>query len=300
VADFVHLTPLDPAYPSRLRGLPRPPASITVRGGSLEATRAVAIVGSRRADAGAAEFAREIATAVARAGAVVVSGGAVGIDAAAHRGALKARGRTWVVAGTGCDGCFPPEHAALFDRIAQGPGAMVWPFSPDATAGPGAFLARNRVLVALSDVVVVVQAGMPSGALRAAACARRLRVPLWVVVPAAWMKGFDGSRMLLGHGARALTRLDEFVSTLELTASEPSGQPGGGGSDSIPKGGARELSAAETAVLAATSIAPRHTDEIAERAHLGAQAAAAALLTLALEAVVVEGPPGFFRQKRPA
>lgn len=292
VAPFLHLTPLDPTYPSRLRTLARPPASITVRGEPLEAAHTVAIVGSRDANAEAEEFASKLATALCRRGVVVVSGGAVGIDAAAHQGALGAGGRTWAIAGTGCEHCFPKEHAGLFETVGAGPGAMLWPFAPSSGKRRGAFLRRNRVLVALSDAVVVVQAGFPSGALGAAACARRARKPLWVVPAPPWLKGFDGSRLLLDTGARPLTGVDPLLRALELehdeTASSALAHPSDGSTQDPIR----------SAVLAAVNDAALHLDEIAARAHLTVQAAAVALLTLALEAVVVEGPPGFFRRTR--
>ena len=132
------------------------------------------------------KYTRKLAGELARTGAVIVSGGAVGIDGAAHQGALDAGGRTWVVAPTGHELCFPPEHQGLFDEIARGPGAMIWPFAPRAAPHRPAFLARNRVLVALADAVVVVQAGPRSGALHAASWARKLGKPLWVVPVAPW------------------------------------------------------------------------------------------------------------------
>jgi DNA processing protein len=287
VTALLHLTPLDPRYPARLRSLVHPPASLTLRGGSLETAYAVAIVGSRQASADAEDFARLLAGALVRAGAVVVSGGAVGIDAAAHRGALDAAGRTWAVAGTGCEHCFPPEHASLFDAIGRGPGAMVWPFAPANPARAGAFLMRNRVLVALSDAVVVAQANFPSGALRAADCARTALKPLWVVPAPPWAHGFAGSRKLLDEGVRPLTSVDAFLRTLHLTDDGTGSKP----PDATP------LDPIQSAVLRAVSSSPLHLDEIAVRAHVAVQAAAAALLTLALEAVVVEGPQGFFRRR---
>ena len=92
--------PLHPGYPSRLRSLSRPPATLWTCGGSLEAERVVAIVGSRDPAADALEFAKKLAGTIARAGGLVVSGGAAGVDAAAHRGAMAVGGRTWVVAST--------------------------------------------------------------------------------------------------------------------------------------------------------------------------------------------------------
>jgi DNA processing protein len=289
VTSPVQLTALDPDYPSRLRGVPDAPASLTAAGGSLEADCVVAIVGSRDATPAAAAFARDLASTLARRGVVIVSGGAVGIDAAAHRGALAAGGRTWAVAPTGHGAVFPEQHVDLFAEIARGPGAMIWPFAPEYRHR-SAFLARNRVLVALSDVVVVVQAGFPSGALRAASVARTLGKPLWVVPAPPWMPGFHGSRLLLDRGGgRPLLFVDAFLASL---GGSPTPLEGTRATPPV-----RPLNQSEAAALEATSTAPLHLDEIASRAALSAQAAAAALLTLSLENVVVEGPPGFFARR---
>jgi DNA processing protein len=276
VAPLVHLTPLDAAYPARLRAIEDPPASITVQGEPLQAPLAVAVVGSRAATREAAAFASELAAVLARAGVVIVSGGAEGIDAAAHEGALAAGGRTWAVAGTGHRCCFPATHAALFDAIARGPGAMVWPFAPGYRHRSG-FLSRNRILAALADAVVVVQAGFPSGALHAADCARKLVKPVWAVPAAPWMKEFAGSRSLLDAGARPLTSIEGLLASLGVETARAE----------VPSG-------PESEVLATLSTVPLHPDIISARAKLSPQAVAAALLTLALENVVVESPPGFF------
>jgi DNA processing protein len=292
----VQTTPLDPSYPSRLRFLPSPPPSLTVLGGSLEAERTVAIVGTRRPREESYAYSGELAKAVVHGGGVVVSGGAFGIDEAAHEGALAAGGRTWCVAGTGHEHCFPSEHADLFDRIGRGPGAMLWPFAPSYSHRAG-FLVRNGILVALADAVVVVQAGFPSGALRAASSARRLKRPVWVVPVPPWgpwsEPEFEGTRRLLADGARPLLSTDSFLSTLGLLPASAAAAPPSEPPHSVPS---RRLSGPEVRVLSATSADPRHVDAIVEHAHLPAQAVSAALLTLALENVVVEGPPGFFRQ----
>jgi DNA processing protein len=296
VTTVVHLAPLDPAYPSRLRTLAQPPSTLSVRGGALQADRVVAIVGSRAAHPDTMELARDLAGRLARAGAVVASGGAVGIDASAHLGALDAGGRTWAVAPTGCNHCFPPSHADLFDRIGCGPGVMLWPFAPDYHQRSG-FVARNRVLVALSDAVVVVQAGAHSGALHAAACAGKLGRPLWVVPAPPWrQRGFEGTHALVdsiersrggAHPVRPLTSIERFVAAMGLPAL-----PG------APLAArARSLSGSEAAVFDATSTVPLHLDEIASRSHCPPGTVSAVLLTLALEDVVVEDPPGYFRRR---
>jgi DNA processing protein len=270
-----------------------------VQGGATEAPLVVAIVGSRKANRAALWYAGHLAHALASAGAVVASGGAVGIDAAAHRGALLAGGRTWVVAPTGHLQCFPEEHRDLFAEVARGPGAMIWPFPPNAQSRSG-FLARNRVLVALADTVVVVQAGRRSGALHTARRTFKARKPLWVVCAGPWLKGFGGSRKLLQRGARALTSTHHFLRALGLL---PSGnrQPAEAhvlGPHSSPQALLpAHLSEHEFKALGAISTEPLHADAIASSAGLSPQATTAALLTLALENVVVEGPPGFFRRQ---
>jgi DNA processing protein len=300
MTNLVHLTPLDPQYPSRLRGFEHAPASITVKGGSTEAAVVVAVVGSRKPLEAARVYAGKLAVALTKAGAVVVSGGALGIDGAAHTGAQEAGGRTWVVAPTGHERCFPPEHKGLFARIGRGPGVMIWPFAPSRPPQTSSFHARNRVLVALADAVVVVQAGPHSGALHAASWARKLRKPLWVVPVPPWIKGFDGSLRLLAEGAQSLTSTHAFLEWLGpaargnrvADASQPGrplaarqGEPGHFASNH------------EFKLLGAISTAPRHADAISASAGMSPQATTAALLTLALENVVVEGPPGFFRRR---
>jgi DNA processing protein len=283
------LARLDSRYPGRLRELRNGPACIAWKGGPLEAERTVAIVGARHAADEAVELAAETARVLAESGVVVVSGGALGIDAAAHRGALAAGGRTWAVAGTGPDHCFPGCHADLFETIARGPGAMIWPFGPGCRR---AFLARNRVLVALADAVVVVQAGARSGALHAASCARELGKALWVVPAAPWMRNFSGSLKLLASGACVLTSVDPLLGSLGISRA---GSIASNGSASPENSGT--FSSSESSVLQVISNTALHVDAISAKANQPAQAVAAALLTLALENVVVEGPPGYFRRR---
>jgi DNA processing protein len=255
----------------------------------------VAIVGSRSAERRAARFTEKLSALLTSAGAVVVSGGALGIDAAAHRGALAAGGRTWVVAATGHEQCFPLEHAPLFEQVARGPGAMLWPLGPKPRqVFRSAFPARNRVLVTLADAVVVIQAGRASGALNAAYWARRIGRPLWVAPCAPWMRGFGGSRQLLREGALPLVSRRGLLRALGLAPSAvpPARLPSGVDDGVLPA-----LSPAESTVLGALALAPLHLDAVTVKSHLSAQETAAALLTLALENVVVEGPPGFFRRR---
>jgi DNA processing protein len=153
-------------YPQLLRASHDPPA-LLLASGQLTAVPepAVAIVGSRRATAYGRIHAGALAVALAERGITVVSGGARGIDAEAHRGALRANGRTIAVLATGCAHPYPSEHAELFSTIAASGGCLVSEQPPFITARPDLFPRRNRIIAALSLVTVVVEAATRSGAL---------------------------------------------------------------------------------------------------------------------------------------
>ncbi len=270
----------DPTYPERLRALPSPPPLVTVEGSfsSRANCLAVAVIGTREPSLEAEQFAFQLAVELARAGAVVVSGGALGIDAAAHRGALSVGGRTWAIAACGRDHCFPKEHAALYAEIARGPGAVVWPFADDIHALPGNFLRRNGVLVALADAVVVVQAGAPSGTLNAASWAQKLGRALWAVPGPPWDPKFTGCRSVIDAGARVLTSIDGLLGALGLPGDQlalPLTEPPPGlarpSPERVPPEPARDRSleikdATGRALFDACTAQPQHTDKIAENA----------------------------------
>src|SRR5882672_37412 len=133
---------LDRDYPHALRDLRSPPDPLCVRG-ELLGGPAVAIVGTRDATDEALSFARDLASRLAARGVAIWSGGAVGIDAAAHRGALDAGGISVAVVPTGLDHCYPEDHRALYEQIVENGGAIVSPFEPAHQATLPAFHLRN-------------------------------------------------------------------------------------------------------------------------------------------------------------
>ena len=172
--------------------------------------RAVAVVGSRSAGAAGLEMARRLGGAVARAGAWVISGGAVGIDAAAHAGAIEGGGRTVVVLGGGLDHLYPAVNRGLFARAVESGGGLVAEVDDGTRAATWSFPRRNRIVAALGEATVVVRAGAGSGALLTARQAARLGQPVWVAAEVTGVEG-EGLRCLAAEGAA------EFRTAAELS-----------------------------------------------------------------------------------
>ena len=157
------LTPADAEYPSSVLQLDDPPIALFVRGTRLDIAEVrVAIVGARRCSSLGGEMARDLGRRLGSAGVCVVSGAAYGIDASSHRGALDAGGRTIAVLGSGIDVAYPRSSADLIERIAQ-TGSVVSEYAPGIPAEPHRFPARNRIVVALSSALVVVEGAGLSG-----------------------------------------------------------------------------------------------------------------------------------------
>lgn len=278
----------DPDYPSGLGDLEpqAQPETVSVEGDFATASPRVAIVGSRNALDPVVAMVKRLAGAVVSAGGIVVSGGALGVDTAAHEGALEARGRTWAVLGCGAPLVTPANNKGLFTRIAENRGAILRPFPDGVGVHTSRFLSRNGVLVALSEIVLIAQAGFPSGTVNTARWAHRLRRPLWVVPGPPWEGArFVGSWHIVDaySSARLLRSEKDFVEkVLGLhDASAPS----------------PNLTPDELVVLEALGSGAKHPDELAVTTGLPTAAVTSALLTLALGDVVVEGSAGLFRRK---
>jgi len=168
---------------------------VYLRGAALAEAPAVAIVGARAASGAGMQRAHRIARHLAARGIHVVSGGALGIDGAAHRGALAAGGRTTVVLGAGVDVAYPRRHAPLFREVLERGGSLVSLWADGTQPRRGTFLQRNPLIAALADAVIVVEADVASGSLSTAKAARELGR-----VVAAW-PGSRGCERLLAAGA---------------------------------------------------------------------------------------------------
>jgi len=289
----------DPAYPAPLaEGWPDVDAPVMLgwRGEPpAAAAPGVAIVGARNATAYGTAIAELLASSVSRAGGRVVSGGAVGIDAAAHAAALGLPGGTTVVLGCGHAVRYPAPHAragGLFARVLEDGGTLVSELLPEVTSHPGVIRARNRIVAGLAVVTVVVEGGHRSGSLlTASAAAERgrevLAVPGDVLAP-----GSAAPLRLLSEGARVCTGPRDVIALVPgLDVASATSVTGGTvrASGPLPEAIVRALERAGPRGIAVEDLAP---------AHAGGAGALIALLIRARVAGVVEDVPGGVRLRR--
>jgi DNA processing protein len=208
------ITLADPAYPPRLLAMPDPPPLLYVQGRhDLLHARSIAVVGSRSATPQALEDAVRFAHAFAAAGVTVVSGLALGVDGAAHRGALDERGGTAAVIGTGADLVYPGAHRALAAQLAQR-GAIVseWPLGTPARSEN--FPQRNRLIAALVEGVVVVEAAMRSGSLITARLANDMGRDVFALPGSIHAPLVRGCHRLIKQGAQLVESPEEVLESL--------------------------------------------------------------------------------------
>lgn len=276
---FRKLCASEPDYPAEVEAMARPPRTLYIRG-PLPQQPGVAIVGTRAATAPAMAYARRLAAHLAQSGLAIWSGGATGIDTAAHQGALEAGGVTVVVMGTGFDVLYPAENRELFERVARAGGCWLSPFAPHQTGARWTFLLRNELMASMVMGAVVVQAPVRSGARSTAAACRRMGKPVWAVP--AWPWDSDGAGCLaeLAAGAQVLHSPDQVIARC-----------GGHPRPKTPRP-AQALNDQERAVVEAVQAGCGHRDQVCEHTGLSASEVAAVVFTLTLRLVLLESPNG--------
>ncbi len=239
----------------------------------------VAVVGSRRAGSAALAFTRALCGALAGRGAVVVSGLALGVDAAAHEGALEVGGTTVAVLGGGVDDPTPRRNAALATRMLDAGNLVVSEYWPGTSAASWRFPARNRIVAALADAVVVVEAGERSGALITADFALELGRSVLAVPGAPWLASARGCNELLRTGAVLCEGADDVVAEIPRREWPPR--------DDVRR--SDPAAAGESAIVDELARSPARADELAETLGRTASEIATELAVLELDGRVLRG-----------
>jgi DNA processing protein len=203
----------DPGYPALLREIQDPPPVLFARGTAYPDAPAIAVVGARRASRAGLDAARALATSLAEAGVTVISGFARGVDAAAHRAALEAGGRTAAVFGCGVDVCYPAEQKALLLELLSS-GTALSEFPLGTLPEPWNFPIRNRILAGLARIVCVVEAAEKSGSLITARYATGYGRDVAAVPGSILSPGAAGSNALLKDGAIFVRNAGDLLSEL--------------------------------------------------------------------------------------
>ncbi len=232
--DFYQITPVESGFTWRLSYLKKPPKMLYFYGKMPEnakngvksgrfpkepigRAKVVAIVGARKMTAYGESIAFKIARELAELGVIVVSGMAIGIDTAAHRGALAGGGKTVAFLGTGIDKIYPQENYDLFEEIIRTGGAVISEYGPGAAIGgrmKTTFLERNRLISGVADAVIVVEADVRSGSLNTAVHALEQGVPLFAVPGDLGRQMSQGCNNLFSKGAAAYTCVEDVLNVL--------------------------------------------------------------------------------------
>lgn len=278
-----------PEYPASLADIYDPPHLLYLRGG-IEArdAKAVALVGSRQCTSYGQRVAERLAMGLVRAGYTVVSGLARGIDGAAHRGALKAGGRTLAVLAGGLSRIYPPEHADLAQEV-EASGALLSEAAMRLDPMAGMFPARNRIISGLSQGVVIIEAAERSGALITASHAGEQGRTVFAVPGPVDSAASAGAHGLLRKGAILVRGVEDILEELEgVSASNGAVTP------AAPP---PELDAVQRRVWDFLADQPRHLDEMAQQLGFSIPQLAGVLLALEMKRVVRRLPGNRYERR---
>jgi DNA processing protein len=283
------ITQESPTYPRSLREIHAPPIVLYVWGDLQERDQhAIAVIGSRRTTHYGSESAKKLSYQIAYAGLTVISGLARGIDTAAHQGALAAKGRTIAVIGSGLSKLYPPENQALAEKISNGSGAILSEFSMEVEPDRQTFPMRNRIISGWSHGILVVEAGLNSGALITASQAIEqgrsvYAVPGHINAPSAM-----GSNRLIQQGAKLVMSANDILDDLQILLPETKPSPEAAVRPLPP------LSEEERRIYDAINSSETPIDQIAAKCDLPSATVSSTLLRLELKRLVKQLPGKYF------
>jgi DNA processing protein len=280
----------DADYPPLLAHIDDPPIALYIRGSLLpDDELALAIVGARKASAYGREVAQYFARRLAERGVTILSGLAHGVDAAAHRGALEAGGRTIAVLGSGIDVIYPYDHRALAEEIVA-QGAVISEFPPGTKPDRFNFPRRNRILSGMSLGVLVAEATDKSGALITASLAAEQGKDVFAVPGNIFSDASSGVNRLIQDGAKPVMKIEDILEELNITVQAAE-----------TRRTAEQIAPAdptEAQVLAAIGAAGAHVDDIARTSGLPIQSVLSTLMLMELKGLVAQSGPMQYTRAR--
>jgi DNA processing protein len=293
-SEFEVITYLDPQYPRLLREIADPPPLLYLYGQIEPDAGYVAMVGSRNATGYGIETTLNLSADLANLGLTIVSGMALGIDTAAHEGALRSSGRTVAVLGSGLDQVYPAANRRLFHRIAE-TGAVVTEFAMNARPEAHHFPLRNRIISGMSLGVVVVEASTKSGSLITARLANEQNREVFAVPGSIQSFKSTGTHTLIKTGAKLVENARDVIEEImpRLKAAPPdrvlNQQPDPARNP--------HLTEKESEVLKGLAVYPVHIDELQQRLSISGSELLGVLLTLELKGVVRQLPGKYFARR---
>src|SRR5215216_1481766 len=278
------ITQASPSYPRSLREIHAPPIVLYIWGELQERDHhSIGVIGARRTTHYGTESAKKLSYQLAYAGLTVISGLARGIDTAAHQGALAAKARTIAVIGSGLAKLYPPENAALAEKIRAGNGAIVSEFSMEIEPDRQTFPMRNRIISGWSHGILVVEAGLNSGALITAAQALEQGRSVYAVPGHINAPSAQGSNRLIQQGAKLVMEASDILDDLQILLPET--KPIAAAARPLP-----QLSESERSVYDAIEASETAIDAIAARCNLPSPTVSSVLLRLELKRLVKQLP----------
>ena len=292
------ITLADPNYPTNLLEIPDPPTVLYVKGRlDLLAATSVAVVGSRNATEQGIKNARQFSASLSHAGITIISGMALGIDTAAHEGALAGVGATVAVIGTGADKVYPARNHELAHQIAA-QGCIVSEYALGTPPIASNFPRRNRLISGLAQGVLVIEAAAQSGSLITARMAAEQGRDVFAIPGSIHSPLAKGCHQLIKQGAKLVETAQDILQELRLDhiAPNPSIAP----TPSSARAAAETVDAIALAdddsLLTHMGYDPVHPDELALRSHLASSVLSEKLLLLELEGLVEIMPGGLYRR----
>mgnify|MGYP001598210996 CR=1 FL=1 len=274
----------EPVFPAALREIPWPPFALYIKGMLDANAPAIAIVGTRKASAKSKAIAHRFAMELSKTGITIISGLALGIDRAAHEGALEAKGKTVAVLANGLDRVYPREHENLGKLILKSGGTLVSEYPPGSPSYPNRFIERNRLISGLALGILIIEVPAQSGALATARFALEQNRDVFVVPGDIDNRNYDGSHELIKQGAALVTSPEDILRAIgiERKPAALSFSGAGGISSSLD----------ETSINVVTILkeagSPLNLDEIAERTKIETSNASRTASLLMLQGIIKE------------